>query len=185
MCKKHLIFFECLVFLRTEYKIKMKKTLQYILLSILSFGLLGCEKDDICAEEDPKTQAVVLEFYNKDRPTEAKTPANLVAYVTGNDLAIAAVGNKLSLPLMIDSQTTTWNLVLNANDANDTNDIIDQVTFNYDVIQEYVSRSCGYKANFILNETNGVLTTNNWINSIEIINSNIVNPNEIHIKIFF
>lgn len=163
----------------------MKNALKYTLLGLLSLGFLGCEKDDICAEEDPNTQAVIIEFYNKNKPKETKVPENLLAYVDGYELAIKATGNSINLPLMIDANTTTWNLVLNGNDDNATNNIVDQITFNYEVEQQYVSKACGYKANFILNETNGVVTTHNWINSIEIVNSNIVNPNEVHIKIFF
>jgi hypothetical protein len=163
----------------------MKKYLKYILLCLFSFGFLGCEKDDICAQEDPNTQAVVIEFYNKDERTKTKIPPGLLAYVTGYDIAIKANGNVLTLPLLINANTTSWNLVLNGDDSIEGNEIIDVLTFNYEVEQQYVSKACGYKANFILDETNGVVSTYNWINSIEIINSNIINPNEVHLKIYF
>lgn len=163
----------------------MKNILKYILLSIVPLLFLGCEKDDICADIDPKTQSVLIEFYDKNNPKTTKTPNGLVAYVTGYDIAIAAVGSTLNLPLMIDANTTTWNLVLNGADDDTDNDITDQITFNYEVQQEYISSSCGYKANFILDNSQGVTVTNNWIDSVQIVKPNIVNPDEVHIKIYF
>ncbi|UYW01691.1 hypothetical protein K5I29_01830 [Flavobacterium agricola] len=163
----------------------MKNILKYFVLLTSCLLFWSCEKDDICAEEDPTTQAVVLEFFDKNDPTKAKNPNQLLAYVSGKDIAIAAEGNKLVLPLMVNANTTTWNLVLNGNNDNATDDIADVVTFNYEVEQQYVSKACGYKANFILNPTDGVTTTHNWISAIEVINPNIVNPNEIHIKVLF
>jgi len=163
----------------------MKKKLNYIFALVLSLVFWSCEKDDICAQEDPNTQAVVLKFYDKTAPTKLKNPNDVIAYVDGIDLGVQLVDATLSLPLKADANTTTWNLVLNANDANVANRITDQITFNYQVEQQYVSKACGYKANFILNELDGVVVTHNWISSAEVINPNVVNPNEIHINIYF
>jgi hypothetical protein len=69
-----------------------------------------------------------------------------------------------------------------------SNDNIDILTFNYQRVDEYVSRACGYKTLFTLNSTNPITVTpdsDNWIQSVVVSQPNIENENETHIKIYF
>ena len=69
-----------------------------------------------------------------------------------------------------------------------TNDNIDVITFNYQRVDKYVSRACGFKTLFYLNVTNPVVLTadgSNWIQNIVVTQPNIENENEVHVKIYF
>jgi hypothetical protein len=94
--------------------------------------------------------------------------------------------SSITVPLRTNQDTTTINFVLNGSDSDATNDISDVITFNYNRIETYISRACGYKTTFILNDTDGlVIPTSNWISSYEIIQYNIENEDETHVKIYF
>lgn len=169
-----------------EINLYMKKIFQLSLILATTFAFICCEKEDICTKEDPTTSGVVIEFFNDTTRIETnKIPTNLVAVVNGNTTGILANASKIELPLPVNSTTFEWNLILNGADEDTTNDIIDVVNFTYNVEQQYISRACGYKANFILDENTPIQTTNNWIRRIEVKNPNILNPNETHVKVYF
>jgi hypothetical protein len=92
------------------------------------------------------------------------------------------------VPLKTTADITTLRFIQNGSDTDNTNDNIDVVTFNYQRVDEYVSRACGFKTLFYLNETNPVVLTadgNNWIQNIVVTQPNIENENEVHVKIYF
>ena len=163
----------------------MKHSFIYTFLALASFSFLACEKDDICTQDDPTTPGIVLEFYDINNPTEAKIAPGLLAYVQGSNLAIQAEGNKIILPLQVGQTQTTWQVTLNAQDQDVTNDITDEIILNYAVNHQYVSKACGYRAVFNLEEANPVSNTNNWITNLTLQNSIISSQNETHIKIYF
>ena len=62
------------------------------------------------------------------------------------------------------------------------------IKFNYAKSDVYISRACGYKTVFQLNATNAIEVTadaDNWIQNIEVSQPNILNENEVHVKIYF
>ncbi|WP_338378078.1 DUF6452 family protein [uncultured Flavobacterium sp.] len=165
----------------------MKKYIITSLLIVLAVSFWNCEKDDICAQETPTTARIIVEFYDAANPTELKNVTNLgiaePTFETG--YAFNAVSS-ITVPLRTNQDTTTLNFVLNGSDEDATNDISDIITLNYSRIETYISRACGYKTTFILNETDGiVIQNNNWISSFEIIQPNVENENETHVKIYF
>ena len=94
-------------------------------------------------------------------------------------------------PLKTDANTTTYEFILNSTSANPTLIDTDKVTFNYTRNDVYVSRACGYKTIFTLDNPNGVIKTDAvvadtfWIQDINIQTTNITTENETHIKIYF
>ncbi len=169
-----------------EINLYMKKIFRLSLLLATTLVFVCCEKEDICTQEDPTTAGVVVEFFNDTTRLDTnKIPANLVAVVNGNSTGILANGAKIELPLPVNNTHFEWNLVLNGADEDTSNDIVDVLNFTYSVEQEYISRACGYKANFILDENTPLQATYNWIRRIEIKNPNILNPNETHVKVYF
>ena len=163
----------------------MKKALKNTFLALAFLSFLACEKDDICTQDDPTTAGVVIEFFDINNPNTAKTPTGLIAQANGSQLGISAQGNKLTLPLLVNNTHTTWQLILNADDTDPNNDIVDQIDFDYVVNHQFVSKACGYKAIFSLNETSPVMNTTNWIQNLNLLNTNITSQNETHIKIYF
>lgn len=165
----------------------MKKYIITTLIILLVFALWNCEKDDICASEIQTTPKLVIEFYDSANPSKLKNVSYLrVAEPTfENGYSFNAV-NTINIPLRTNQDTSTLNFVLNGSDSDPTNDVLDAITFNYSRTETYISRACGYKTTFILKETEGlIIPTNNWILNYEIIQYNINNEDETHVKIYF
>jgi hypothetical protein len=96
--------------------------------------------------------------------------------------------SKIQVPFRTTADFTSLNFIQNGSDTNTTNDNIDAITFNYDRVDEYISRACGFKTLFFLNDTNAIVLTpdsNNWIQNIIITQPNIETENEVHVKIYF
>jgi hypothetical protein len=96
--------------------------------------------------------------------------------------------SKIQVPLKTNQNSTILRFIQNGGDTNASNDNIDILTFNYQRVDEYVSRACGFKTLFYLNETNPITLTadsNNWIQNIQVQQTNIENENEVHVKIYF
>lgn len=167
----------------------MKKIIFTTLSLLLAFSFWNCEKDDICAEGTPVTPRLIIEFYDAANPTVLKNVTNLAVaeptFVNGygyNGIS------KIKVPIRTNADVTTLNFIQNGSDTDTSNDNTDEITLNYDRIEEYISRACGFKTLFYLNETNPIVLTadgNNWIQNIEVIQPNIENENEVHVKIYF
>ncbi|MBC7524236.1 MAG: hypothetical protein H7239_07345 [Flavobacterium sp.] len=161
-----------------------------IVLLLVLFSLLGCEKDDICDPTTSTTPRLVIEFYdNNVVPSQTLKPVTkLLVGGFGLQYAYAQYTgvSKIKIPLKIESNETKYNFILNPGDtANENSDLL---TFNYDKNKIFVSRACGYKVNFNLTNSNSTILTNdlsNWIKAISITKSTIDNENETHIKIYY
>lgn len=167
----------------------MKKIVFITLSLLLAVSFWNCEKDDICAEGTPVTPRVIIEFYNAATPTVLKNVTNLgvIEPTLSTGFSFTAI-SKIQVPLKTTADITTLRFIQNGSDTDITNDNIDVITFNYQRVDEYVSRACGFKTLFYLNETNPVVLTadgNNWIQNIVVTQPNIENENEVHVKIYF
>jgi hypothetical protein len=159
------------------------------LIILFTFTLSSCEKDDICAEGTPVTPRVIVEFYKFVTPTvlENVTNLGLIEPTLSTGYSFTAV-SKIQVPLKTTADITTLHFIQNGSDTDTTNDNIDVITFNYQRVDKYVSRACGFKTLFYLNETNPVVLTadgSNWIQNIVVTQPNIENENEVHVKIYF
>jgi hypothetical protein len=168
----------------------MKHALVRIVLCIgIACSFSNCEKDDICAEGTPVTPRIIIELYDATRPTVLKNVTQLGVIDPNNTSGIAFNGvSKIQVPLKTTTDVTTLQFIQNGSDTNTTNDNIDVLTFSYERVDVYVSRACGFKTLFYLNDTNPVVLTadgNNWIRNIQVQQTNIENENEVHVKIYF
>ena len=167
----------------------MKKIVFLTLSLLLALSFWNCEKDDICAEGTPVTPRLIIEFYDAANPTVLKNVTNLGIIEPTFTEGIPFNGvSKIQVPLRTTADITTLNFTQNGSDTDTANDNIDAITFNYERINEYVSRACGYKTLFYLNDINPIVLTadgNNWIQNIEVMQPNIENENEVHVKIYF
>ena len=167
----------------------MKKIVFITLSLLLAVSFWNCEKDDICASGTPVTPRVIIEFYDAADPSVLKNVTNLgvIAPTFSEGKAFNNV-SKIEVPLRTTVDVTTLNFIQNGSDTNTTNDNVDEITFNYQRVDEYISRACGFKTLFYLNDTNPIELTvdgNNWIQSIEVLQPNIETENEVHVKIYF
>jgi Family of unknown function (DUF6452) len=164
----------------------MKKIVALLLLFV-SFS--SCEKDDICVDET--TPQLVLEFYDISNPSVLKNVVNLK--VTGDGMTDALDTfngvSKISLPLKTTVDVTKYHLLLNSTSSTASNE--DVLELNYTRENVYVSRACGYKTIFELNNPNGLIVTDAtvadglWIQDTNLQTNSIVTENEVHIKIYF
>ena len=181
------------------------KIFKLFLLFIVSLLFLTCEKDDICDPALLKTPHLLIEFYDKTQTSLLKNVQDFKVYdidnqkylvinqnseVTGDGRFILT-SNKLKLPLNTLKNDSKYQFIFNADDKPDIvpSKNIDILTFNYSLDYQYVSRGCGYKAVFNdllpINLSDNTSPDQLWINNIQIINSNIINEDVLHVKIYF
>nr|WP_294789352.1 DUF6452 family protein [uncultured Flavobacterium sp.] len=179
----------------------MKKIISFLLL--FTFGLSSCEKDDICDGNTPTTPRLVITFYDNIDPTTPAPVVNMTVKGENETNPIifnpSATGDSqyyvntstVSIPLRTDSDTTTYEFTYNAPSTNTAARNTDILTFKYTRENIYVSRACGFKTNFILDNTNAIVRTDpdglNWMLNINVLNRNIFTENEKepHIEIVF
>jgi hypothetical protein len=163
--------------------------------------LFTCEKDDICAEGSAVTPQLIVSFYDETNPTQKKTVNNLyvVGYNSDNQMVtFASTGEEtrdsILVPLRTDANITKIGFhrdyEIDDNDTPDdpSDDIIlgneDLIDFGYTRSDVYVSRACGFIANYLgLNATLDP-DSDNWILNTEIVKENVENEIEAHVKVY-
>lgn len=144
-----------------------------ILLFILSFTLINCEKDDICIETT--TPKLIVVFYNNDIPATKKVVTSLTVSADGN---VNIYENKsidsIAIPLDLTKNSTLYKFK--------SGTIIDSINFTYDRRDVFVSRSCGYKT--IFENLQIASRTANWIKNDTLKNTIIENETATHLNIF-
>lgn len=173
-----------------EFSKKPILSIRVLLVFLGSFILFsGCEKDDICVEGD--TPLLVIRFYDADNPTETKTVSSLRVLGLGQSNTVDTFTDRstldsIAIPLRINQPDTSFLLI--SESANDEDQMetgnIDTLIFTYNTEEVFVSRACGFIANY--NDLSDTLTpdSDNWIQSIEIINSTINSQSSAHVQIF-
>lgn len=167
----------------------MKKILAIsaILMILISFS--GCEKDDICVDGD--TPLLVIGFYDINDTTTAKKVTKLRVAGLDQEFTVSSVADRtdldsIAVPIRINNPSTSFVLISNSasNSSNEEIGNADVVTFNYETKEVFVSRACGFIANY--ENLNGTLTTDpdNWIKGIEIVQTTINDQATAHVKIF-
>jgi len=157
-----------------------------ILLGIIFFS--ACEKDDICVDGD--TPLLVIRFYDETDTTSTKNVTNL--RVVGldqttivNTFSDRSSADSLAVPLRPDTTSTTYLLIANSADEDEIEiGNTDILTINHETKEVFISRACGFIANYE-NLTPSLDTdTDNWIKNIEVISSTVENSETAHVKIY-
>jgi len=158
----------------------MKRNIIFLLILVLS--IVGCEKDDICI--DSTTPNLIIRFYNISATDSIKKVDSLSVLNLDDNVPIAnntitASTDSIAIPLSVLNDKTTYILTAN-NNNNDT------ITIAYTRIDDFVSRSCGYKTLYNNVVVSVKTDNNNWIQQIGTVNSpqNIENEKKAHIKIW-
>ena len=85
--------------------------------------------------------------------------------------------DSLYLPLDTQNTTVTYHFsILDSLDSSET------MVINYTVEDEYVSKACGFKS--IFKDFTYTITNNDWVSDSEQIETEIINENQAHVKIF-
>ncbi len=159
----------------------------FTLLCFIAFA--SCEKDDICVEGD--TPLMVIEFFDIDDTTALKNVTALRVVGQGQTVTVNTVAdrsnlNTITIPLKTAEDTTSFLLI--SNSASDDNGAetgnIDTVNFSYSRLEDFKSRACGFVINYDNLDANLTTDTDNWIQGIEITQTQIINADSTHVKIF-
>tara|TARA_R110000868_G_scaffold2277_1_gene16956 strand:- start:9598 stop:10101 length:504 start_codon:yes stop_codon:yes gene_type:complete len=166
----------------------MKKVYIPILfiIAFVSFG--ACEKDDICVDGD--TPLLVIRFYDVDNPTVLKKVTKFRIVGVGQNTTVTTVSDRtdldsIAIPLNVTEDITGFYFISNSSevDAVEVGDL-DTLYFNYTRKDKFVSRACGYIANFENLSGDLTLEPDNWIKDIEIVTPLVENSTAAHVKIF-
>ena len=149
----------------------MKKYILFLVLIVLFAA--SCEKDDFCI--DPITPNLIIRFYDFDNQTTTLAVDDLSVWPEDRDTIILnQVTDSIVIPLDVNNSETIYNFRMG--------DIIDQMTITYTVDEIFVSRSCGFKANF--NDLDAMQESSNWIEGFSIISTTVEDESAAHIEIF-
>ena len=146
-------------------------------LLIYFFILFSCEPDDLCLETYPDTPKLIIKFFDQfsqenviiNNLTIEDSDRNLVLFTGTTD--------SISIPLNYTKQQTSLNFIYNTN--------LDKVYVNYGTNEVFVSKGCGYRMEYLLENIIAENDNENWISSLKILNQNVVEESNHHVKIFF
>lgn len=167
----------------------MKKLQIFITIMLIANSFWSCEKDDICEAGTPTTPRLIIEFFDNDNVGTKKIVSNLVISTDSEVEVLKFNGvSKIEIPLKTNADITAYNFSLTTAGTTPTLINEDKISINYGRSDLYISRACGFKTVYTLNETSGFVATadaNNWIKSSIVLQTNVLNENETHVKIFF
>lgn len=177
--------------MKSVCSLSMKKILPILLIALLFLYMSSCEKDDICVDGD--TPLVVIGFFDATDTTLAKDVPALRIKEIILDSNINTITDRASnldsigVPLRIDAASTQFAFITNSADDETTGDetgTIDTLTISYTMREAFVSRACGFVANYDDVSVTLPDSAENWIQDITIVQQTIENSNNIHVKIF-
>ncbi|MEO1011642.1 MAG: DUF6452 family protein [Bacteroidota bacterium] len=157
-----------------------------VLLCIVYFS--ACEKDDICVDGD--TPLLVVGFYDITDTSETKevTGMQVRGLIIGEDTLEVienAALDSIAIPLRPTENTTSFLISQILSDPVDT--LTNILTLTYQVQDKFVSRACGFVANYNALEATaarGSETDSLWIQDIDVLIPFVENSTEAHVKIF-
>jgi|SRR6056297_643074 len=171
----------------------MKKIIPILLIAATLYFVSSCEKDDICVEGD--TPLMVIGFFNIDDTTAAKRVSSIRIRSIDIDSVLSNASfsdrsnspDSLQVPLRSNATTTMYQIISNSADDDETDQEtgnIDTLSISYELGEAFISRACG----FVVNYNNITVTVpesaENWIQDIKVVQPNVENTNNIHVKIF-
>ncbi len=140
--------------------------------------LSACEKDDFCTQ-NPVTSRLIIRFYDDTNRETPKRVQNLIINSEANSEPIDRYNNistdSIVIPLNPNALETVYNFSKDG--------VINQFSITYDIQEEYVSRSCGYKIVYSNLEFSSPINT--WFTGFTPTTTlNIDDQNTAHVQIF-
>ncbi|WP_350291352.1 DUF6452 family protein [uncultured Croceitalea sp.] len=174
----------------------MKRVLIVLIIMAVFINFSSCEKDDICVDGD--TPFLIIGFYDasSEDTTVFKSVPNLRIRAIDNDSVFSSdtfsdrstVADSVLIPLRLDALNTSFEFIINSADDATTMEetgTLDTLGFSYTLGEQFVSRACGFVANFNELDTIRTVSSEDWIRRITVLENTITNnPTAIHVKIF-
>ena len=148
----------------------------------------ACEKDDICVEGD--TPLLILRFYNISDTSAIKAVPSLRIIGIGNGEPVNTFSDRSSrdsvaIPLRINQGITQFQLISNsAGEAGAESGNIDTLQFSYNTEEVFISRACGFVANYTQLSDSLLTDADNWIQDIRIALPTVNSQLQAHVKIY-
>ena len=163
----------------------MKSPNTKIILLALFFGLfVQCERDDICISTIEGTPDMVILMVDS-KTGERQAPSGFSIRALGTEkLLPQSSGDSLALPLQITESVTQFEFIFNQGSENQN---IDTLQFNYQRVDQFINRGCGYRASFELDPSPILILNsgNNWIKGALILKDTISDEASAHLGILY
>lgn len=165
------------------------RTICILMVCSLSLMLLGgCEKDDICVDGD--TPLLIIKFFDAENPLDAKSVNRLRVLGLGKDEAVDTFTDRstldsIAIPLRPGETETTFIMILDSQDDEEQEiGNPDTVRFDYQTREVFISRACGFVAQYDELESQLQTGSENWIQNIEVEYTSVQNLDSTHVSIF-
>lgn len=168
----------------------MKASIYFLLFLVFLSAVSGCERDDLCAAAIPKTPGLVMRFFDTASPASLLAVTNMRVKFVGIDDSLT-IGtsftfnlDSIAIPLKtgVGELLTQIVLINNATETSLRN--ADTLDVSYFAEKEFISRACGFKNSFVLQNITLRADANNWISSAQIINDTIQDERKAAVRIF-
>jgi hypothetical protein len=148
---------------------------------LILFFFISCEPDDICLESNEDTPNLILKFVDSFSG-ENKSVSNLRIKGINNieDFFVGTV-DSISIPLNNYENTSSFSFTKEF-ESNQSNE--DLIYFNYIRNNVYISRSCGYKMEYDIENIIIENDNSNWIEDAIIEIRTVNNEISHHVKIY-
>ena len=164
----------------------MNKIITKIIFVFICIGIMiHCERDDICISTvEGSSDMLILMLESKTGARKSPSGFSVRAIGTEKTLPQKSFGDSLALPLQISEAVTQFEFILNEGSENQN---IDTLQINYQRLDEFINRACGYRANFILDQSPVIILNsgNNWIKGAIILKDTISDETAAHLGILF
>jgi hypothetical protein len=148
---------------------------------LILFFFISCEPDDICLESNEDTPNLILKFVDSFSG-ENKSVSNLRIKGINNieDFFVGTV-DSISIPLNNYENNSSFSFTKEF-ESNQSNE--DLIYFNYIRNNVYISRSCGYKMEYDIENIIIENDNSNWIEDAIIETRTVNNEISHHVKIY-
>ena len=168
----------------------MKK---YLLLALLmvAISFSSCEKDDICVDGD--TPLLIVVFFDAENPEQAKLVNDLRVVGVGQTTTVNTISDRtaldsIAIPLNAVADLTSFIMIVDSDDDDNGAETgnLDTINFAHDTVDIFVSRACGFVANYENLKATSTTDNDNWIQEIEILKSTVEleETTTAHVKIY-
>jgi len=145
--------------------------------------LINCERDDICLETTFGSPNFIILLLDLENNKTRKNPAGFLIRAIGSDNVLTPYFNdSIVLPLNTKEKISQFEFILNFGNENEN---IDTLQINYKRIDKYINRACGYRSNFILEQSPATLLNpgDDWIKGFIILKDTISDETTAHLGI--
>ncbi len=174
--------------LRTGFSLFFRISSLTLVCSLCALALSGCEKDDICVDGD--TPLLIIKFFDDENPENSKNVNQLRVLGLGQDDAVDTFADRttldsIAIPLRPGESQTTFIFILDSEDEEELEiGNRDTIRFDYNTREVFISRACGFVAQYEDLESELQEGSENWIREIEVENAFVQNLDTTHVSIF-